>query len=131
MAKKLGLLIRDSMLKQITDGQPIAQFNYIQLVISGGGPSSDDYGRHAISWQSPDNGERVQDGDITFSYTAETQTDVEQHTITGFKFYSDDSTESVLGEGEFVEEEPVEMSLDDTINITVSGITVALDEEGS
>ena len=131
MAKKLGLLIRDSMLKQITDGQDIAQFNYIQLVVSDAGPSSDDYGRHAISWQEPENGERVQDGEITFSYTAETQTDVEQHTITGFKFYSDDSTESVLGEGEFVEEEPVEMSLGDTINITVSGITVALDEEGS
>ena len=116
----LNTLVRNNMLSAIeTSG--VGGLNYIELE----NDIDYDFGRHAISWQSASDGEKTQDGSITIVEEVETQ---EQGlTITGFRFYSDDSDETNSnGSGTF--EESVQLEAGNEYTINISGITISLPE---
>ena len=129
MAKTLGQVIRYAMQDEIRTGNndSAAKVTHIQLV-TGLGPSGENYGTEEITWSSTSQGQ--QDGEVTFSYTFEGDTTVE---IEGFELGStdDDDNFTDLAEGEFPETETVELTEGDTLNITVSGIKIELAEQGS
>ena len=115
----LNVLVRNNMLSAI-DGSGSGSLNYIELE----NDIDHDFGRHAISWQSASNGERVQDGTITIVKDLDI---AEQGlTITGFRFYFDNSTSTSNGNGTFDESVQLEDGNEYTIN--VSGITISLPE---
>jgi len=116
----LNVLVRDAMLAGI-EGDGVGSINYIELE----NDIDYDFGRHEISWQAASDGEKVQDGTITIVEEVETQ---EQGlTITGFRFYSDDSDQTNSnGSGEF--DEPVQLEAGNEYTINVSGITIELPE---
>ena len=132
MAKKLGTVIRRAMQDEIRTGNNDAEakVTHIQLVRESG-PPGEQYGTEEITWSTNIQGQ--QDGEVTFSYQFGEVSGSTTIELSGFLLGKVDSNGNFaeLGEGEFTETVSVTVTSFDTVNITVTGVKIELDEEGS
>ena len=134
MAKILGQSVRFHMLQGIRDGHTDQELTHIRPKFGDRGPDEGStFDAKTMDWQipsTPDDSRAYidQDGEVTFSMTVTGDTTVD---LAGFEFFGDTDGNDYRGEGEFPEVETVELSEGDTLNITISGVRVELDEEGT
>ena len=134
MAKILGQTVRFHMLNGIregSDGHQDQKLTHIRPKFDRG-PQDSVFDAKTIEWQTPntsgeDRAYIDQDGEVTFSLTVEGDTMVD---LIGFDFFGDTAGNDYRGEGEFTEVETVSLTEGDTLNFTISGIRIELDEEG-